>query len=219
MSKSSPVSILIIEDHDLTRQGLVFALNKTDGFKVIGEAEDGRTGVDLYLKLKPDVVLMDLGLPVMDGIEATRLIRKNDNSSRILVLTSHQEQEWVFSAFQAGANAYCMKDIKLPRLIQIIEMIQDGGSWLDPGIAGYVLDSLPTAIKIEGKGSSDLPDLTAREREVLKLITEGLSNKEIAESLKISLFTVKNHVCNVIQKLAVDDRTQAAIKALRENIL
>ena len=136
------------------------------------------------------------------------------------MLTSINEKQSVLSAFHSGANAYCMKDIKSEELINIIKAVMTGAVWIDPNIARYVLDILQTTgIPAENKTPNNIFNLTAREREILKLIAEGRSNKDIAEKLVLSLHTVKNHVKNIIQKLAVDDRTQAAILALKENLI
>lgn len=223
-----PVKILIVEDHELTRQGLTFGLKKFAHLDIIGEAENGQEALD-FLQEKPvTAVLMDIGMPVMDGIKATKQIKEIYPEVKVIMLTSHQERAQVFSAFDAGADAYCMKDIKIQRLVHVIEMVMDGAVWLDPGVAGFIMKALPhftTESAEEGEPQQKQQrkkfntDLTPREKDVLRAIVDGKSNQEIADELTISLFTVKNHVCNIIQKLAVDDRTQAAIKALREELI
>ncbi len=219
------LKLIVAEDHELTRQGLIFGLKKVAHIEVVGEAENGQEALDLVQAHHPDIVLMDISMPIMDGIQSAKLIKEAGADCKVIMLTSHQERNLVFSAFEAGADAYCMKDIKTQRLVQVIEMVADGAVWLDPGVAGFIMKALPHMPEGEEEGELGRKrkryntDLTPREKEVLKLIVDGCSNQEIADALTISLFTVKNHVCNIIQKLAVDDRTQAAIKALREDLL
>jgi len=225
MLKTKSINILIVEDHTLTRFGLKTAFESVESIKSIYEAEDGETGIELAKSLMPDVVLMDLGLPGINGIEATRIIKQNHSGIKVIILTSHNNQEEVWAALGAGANAYCMKDIEPDRLIQVIESVYDGAAWLDPGIAEFVLKSLPKVQadfnSTENTNTEDESkiQLTDREREVLKLIVDGFSNAEIAEKLYVSIHTAKAHVCNILQKLSVDDRTQAAIKALKDKIV
>jgi len=226
MTHAQSYRILIAEDHELARFGLSMALEEKGGFAVCGEAENGQQAVDLALSTRPDVVLMDLGLPVMDGIAATRLLKEKLPETRVIILTSHKEDDEVFAALSAGADGYCMKEIKIERLCQVIEMVMEGALWLDPAIAKLVVQTLPC----NNKPDADTPigassrkrynaDLTEREREVLHLIVSGKSNKEIALDLNVTPHTAKAHVCNIIQKLAVDDRTQVAVKALQEGLV
>ncbi len=216
-----PLKLLLVEDHELTRIGLAHALQKHAGICVAGEAENGRQAVEQAGTLKPDIIVMDIGMPTLDGIQATREIKRLYPHIKIVILSSRQEKEEVFASLSSGAEAYCLKDIKVDRLIQTLQMVSNGGIWLDPPIAQMILDVLPS---FNNKpGFLNLPELqtnlTERELEVLKEICSGKSNKEIAVSLGISLYTVKGHVCNIIQKLAVDDRTQAAIKALHGGLV
>ncbi|MDX1921296.1 MAG: response regulator transcription factor [Candidatus Caenarcaniphilales bacterium] len=217
------LKIIIAEDHELSRMGLSVSLQKKTDFKVVAEAESGDLAVKLTEQLKPDIVLMDIGMPVMDGIEATHQIKKRFPEVKVIMLTSHSEGEGVYASLAAGADAYCMKDIKLERLIQVIEMVQEGAVWLDPAVAQTVLKALPLNLPDRLKSSQPKThynlDLTEREMEVLEKIVEGKSNKEIASDLFITVHTVKAHVCNIINKLAVDDRTQAAVKALRDGLI
>jgi DNA-binding NarL/FixJ family response regulator len=220
----APLRILIAEDHELSRVGLSFSLQKKAALQVVAEADNGLKAVTLAKTEHPDVVLMDIGMPVLDGIEATQQIKRQFPQIKVIMLTSHLEGEEVYASLAAGADAYCSKEISVERLIQVIQMVADGAFWLDPAIASLVVKALPlgfsgrTRVSHPGKGRYAV-ELTDREREVLELIVEGKSNKEIAEALQITIHTVKAHVCNIIQKLAVDDRTQAAIKALRQGIL
>lgn len=216
------ISILIVEDHELTRGGLVFAFKTEPGLKIVGEAENGEEGLWMVEKTHPDVVLMDINMPVMDGIEATRLIKEKYPDIKVVILTSHNNHEEVLASLAAGADAYCMKDIKTERLVQVLEMVKEGAIWLDPSIARHIMDSLNFPVSPPLQTSSPQTrkryntELSDRELEVLNLLAHGKGNKEIARELSISIHTVKAHVSTIIQKLAVDDRTQAAVKALQQ---
>lgn len=233
LQTTRPIQILIVEDHELARYGLSMALSEKEGIEIIGEAENGQQGVDLALEKKPDVILMDIGMPVLDGIAATQHIKGKLPDTKILMLTSIQNHEEVLASMAAGADAYCMKDIKMDRLYQVIQMVIDGAIWLDPAIARMVMQTLPGGIHHDAPPEADSPEpadkkgsrirynteLTERELEVLKLIVDGKSNKEIALILEVSAHTAKAHVASIIQKLSVDDRTQVAVKALREGLI
>jgi len=226
VNKQSEISILIVEDHTLTRFGLKTAFEALNQVKLISEAEDGETGIELAKSLRPDIVLMDLGLPGINGIQATKIIKEFDNSIKVIILTSHNNEDEVWAALSSGANAYCLKDIEPDRLVHVIESVYDGAAWLDPSIADTVLKRL-TCDKIafskkneqEEREEEEKIQLTDREMEVLRLIVDGFSNAEIAEKLFVSIHTAKAHVCNILQKLSVDDRTQAAIKALKDGLV
>jgi len=219
------INVLIAEDHELTRDGIAYGLKKYKNLNIIGEVENGADAVRFCQKSQPDIILMDIVMPVMSGIDATKLIKRSNPDLKVLMLTSHSEKEKVLAAFGSGADAYCMKNIKLDELENIINNVVNGAVWIDPAIAGYVLETLQyktgddcEANKEKASNYSDF-SLTNREKEILKHISDGLSNKDIADKLVISLYTVKNHVSKIIQKLAVDDRTQAAILALKERII
>lgn len=221
---SQTIQVILAEDHELTRQGLAYGLEKFPGIRIIGEAENGQDVLALVAKNQPDIVIMDVVMPVLNGIAATRQLKAAFPNIKVLMLTSHNEEEKVFEAFAAGADGYCMKDVRTERLAQVIEMVLEGVLWIDPKIAGLILKVMPMLsekMAQESKKSQSvaLVDLTVREKEILRLIAQGLNNKDIAETLSISLFTVKNHVSSIIQKLAVEDRTQAAILALKHDIL
>jgi DNA-binding NarL/FixJ family response regulator len=215
------VKILLAEDHELTRQGIAYGLNKHEDIKIVAEASNGQEALELTQKYKPDLILMDIIMPILSGIKATQEIKKLYPDIKVVMLTSNSEKEKVLSAFNSGANAYCMKNIKLDDLITVIQTVINGAIWIDPLIAGYILDILQSNSTISNgqNGPSEEFNLTNREREILTLIAEGLSNKDIADKLFLSLYTVKNHVSNIIQKLAVEDRTQAAILAYKEHII
>jgi DNA-binding NarL/FixJ family response regulator len=208
------IKIIIIEDHVLTRIGLKTALEESSRIEIIAEAEYGETGVDITKKLEPDVVIMDLGLPNMNGIEATKLIKEYNSNIKVLILTSHDSENEIMEALKAGADAYCMKDISPAQLIPVIESISQGGVWLDPVIAKIVLANSLKQSHNKEKSTVSSP-LSERELEVLQLLADNMNNLEIAEKLSLSQHTVKAHICNILQKLSVDDRTQAVVRAMR----
>lgn len=208
------IKVIIVEDHVLTRIGLKTALEESSKIEIIAEAEYGEVGVDLTKKHEPDVVIMDLGLPNMNGIEATRLIKEYNSNIKVLVLTSHDSETEIIGALGAGADAYCMKDINPSQLIPVIKSIAQGGIWLDPVIAKTVLAHSINQSSPKEKNHSKAP-LSDREIEVLQLLADGLNNLEIAAKLSLSQHTVKAHTCNILQKLSVNDRTQAVVQAMR----
>ena len=223
---NEPIKLLIAEDHELTRMGLSMSLQKrAPNIQIIAEAESGDLAVREAERLSPDVILMDINMPILDGIEATRQIKAKLPQIKVIMLTSHDAGDEVYASLAAGADAYCLKDIKLERLIQVIEMVNEGALWLDPSIAQMVVKALPLNLpeRLKNPSSSNRNhynlELTERESEVLEKIVEGKSNKEIADALFITIHTVKAHVANIISKLAVDDRTQAAVKALRDGLV
>jgi DNA-binding NarL/FixJ family response regulator len=209
------VRILIVEDDPLMQLGLEQALGEQPGFEIVGQAEDGLAGVRLALSLKPDLIVMDIGLPRLDGIAATKQIKESLPNTHVVMLTSHTLQTEVLAALASGADAYCIKGASLDRLLAAIEAAKDGATYLDPQIARLVMDNLKPPAP-ERHPSLDL--LSEREMEVLKLIVEGKSNGEIAEQLYLSTNTIKTHVRGIMNKLAVDDRVQAAVIALRSGI-
>lgn len=218
------IKLLMVEDHKLLRVGLKAIFEDFPNLEVIGEAEDGQQAVKMARELKPDVILMDIGLPIFSGIEATRRIKESNPEIKIVILTSHTDEKEVMDALAAGANAYAMKDIKTEHLVSIIQTASRGAFWLDPAIAKVVMQKkniLPGNNKPYTRAAfkADHANLTEREYEVLKLVVDGKSNNQIAEDLKISEHTAKAHVCNIIQKLVVDDRTQAAVKAIKDGLV
>lgn len=210
------VTSIIIEDHALTRIGLKTTIEESKTIEVIGEAEDGLAGVNICQTLNPDVVIMDLGLPVMNGIEATKEIKKINPATKIIILTSHDDENEILGAVESGADAYCLKDIPPKKLVSVIENIAQGGVWLDAVVAKTIFRRLThnNTCEIQRQRTESAP-ITDREVEILQLLANGQSNIDIASSLKLSQHTVKSHICNILQKLVVDDRTQAVAKALR----
>lgn len=222
------IKVLLVEDHTMTRMGLQLVLEKVQDIEIICEAEDGKTAVELAKSNQPDVILMDIGLPVMDGIEATQKIKDANTGAYIIMFTSRDSEQDVFAALAAGADAYIMKGATPEQLVSAIRAVNEGTAWLDPAIAKVVLRNVTQKVthteivqesnKKTGKvGIAAV--LTERELEVLKLIVEGLTNPQIAERLFITRATAKAHVHSILQKMCVDDRTQAAVAAMREGLI
>jgi DNA-binding NarL/FixJ family response regulator len=235
-----PISVALIEDHDVVRIGIRTALQQQAGIQVIGEAASGLQGLQVLEKMKPDVALVDVGLPGMDGIELTRRFRayqaeQPGSTTKILILTMQGNDEVVLAAFAAGADSYCMKNIEIERLKEAVEATHQGSAWIDPAIANIVLRQLKQESSTDSEGNrktvsigavepeyeellNNYP-LTEREREVLECIVSGCTNIEIAEKLYITVGTVKTHVRNILEKLCANDRTEAAVRALRSGII
>lgn len=212
-------NILIVEDHELTRFGLKTTFEGVDYIGVIYEAASAENAIQIFNNNKIDIVIMDLGLPNMNGIEATKQIRNSNKDVKVIILTSHNDEKEVLNSLKAGANAYCSKEINPQRLVQVVHSVAEGAAWFDPSIAHIVLKAGANSTLIEPENNSKDYDLTAREAQILKLMTEGYSNMEIAQILVISINTTKAHVANILQKLEVDDRLQAALKALKNKIV
>lgn len=238
----SDVSIVLIEDHDLTRMGLRTELQSHGGFKVLGEAANATQGLKLLETTKPDVAVIDIGLPDMDGIELTRKFRRyqsetGQTQTKILILTMDNTEDAVLAAFAAGADSYYMKETSINKFTEAVQSTFCGHSWIDPAIANLVLRKVrqdvpsehqaadkPKTVKIEALDTEyeqvlETYPLTQRELEILELIVAGCSNGQIAEKLYITVGTVKTHVRNILNKLCADDRTQAAVRALRSGLV
>ena len=217
------VKVVIVEDYKLTRVGLKSTLNEYPHINVVGEAEDAVEGIKVIQLLKPDVVLMDLGLPGMNGLEATIKIKEVSPSTKIIILTSHERNEEVIAALGSGANAYCLKDITPETLSSVIKNVAEGACWVDAAVSSAALNFFPKPENVSFISTNEVQDaraqLTERELEVLKHLVKGKSNTEIAKELIVSVHTAKAHVCSILQKLCVDDRVQAAVKAIKENII
>jgi two-component system, NarL family, response regulator LiaR len=233
--------VVVIEDHDLTRTVLQMSLERTGSIQVVAKAATATEGLTLLQEHKPDVAIVDVGLPDLDGIDVTRQIKNNPSLcdvTKVLILTSRDNESTVLAAFAAGADSYCMKDAAIQTLTDAIQITADGNSWIDPAIAGIVLQKArqaeqPIPALMEGvpagaaesltEGENGLAwsdyTLTDRELEVLQLIVDGFSNAAIAEQLYISIGTVKTHVRHILNKLCADDRTQAAVRALRSGLV
>jgi two-component system, NarL family, response regulator LiaR len=209
-----PIRILIADDHAIVRKGLTALFATEEDLRVLGEAQDGQEAVEKAGALKPDVVLMDLVMPRMDGIEATRRITEADPGVKVLVLTSFAADDKVFPAVKAGALGYLLKDSSPEELVAAIRRVHRGEPSLEPDIARKVLHELSHP----GKEKPTVDPLTERELEVLRLISQGLSNKEIASKIFIAEWTVRTHVSNILGKLHLASRTQAALYALRSGL-
>lgn len=220
---NKPISLMLAEDHKLMRVGLKTLFEEDGSFQVIAEACGGKEAVEKALIHKPDVILMDIGFPDVSGIKASKAILDKNPSLKIIILTSHTDVSEVTAALSLGIYAYVIKDINTEILKMIIKSVNDGAVWLDPHIVPAIRNKGGTTLPIKQTGRaafrSQHANLTEREYEVLKLVVDGKSNNDIANLLSISEHTAKAHVCNIIQKLVVDDRTQAAVKALKEGII
>lgn len=203
------IKLLLVEDHHIVRRGLVFFLKTREEFEIVGEAENGEDALTFVRTEIPDVVLMDLSMPKMDGIEATKQIKQYDETIKILILSSFSEQDYVLPALEAGADGYQLKEVQPEQLVASIIAIYEGNANFHPKVTPAILGR--SAVKKENPFSM----LTKREQEVLQEIAKGRSNKEIAAELHITEQTVKTHVSNVLAKLEVDDRTQAALYAVK----
>ncbi|MEO1798857.1 MAG: response regulator transcription factor [Cyanobacteria bacterium J06629_2] len=244
---SSSIKIVLIEDHDLSRIGLCAALKQYEDVKVIDNAANGNDGFNKVKTHQPDVALVDIGLPDIDGIEVTQKLKQYqvenpDFKTKVLMLTMHDSEDSVMAAFAAGADSYSLKDVSMDNLVQAIRNTHEGNAWIDPAIARIVLkqaqstqltpatvgSSAPiadndtqaiTAIGDEYQQLIETYPLTDRELEVLELIVAGCSNADISKKLYITVGTVKTHVCHILNKLCADDRTQAAVRALRAGLV
>lgn len=248
------VRVVLIEDHDLTRLGLNAALQKVGEIDLVGDAANGRQGLKLIEETQPDVAIVDIGLPDIDGIELTTHLRKlqQENQTKIphvLILTMQNSEDTILAAFAAGADSYSLKDVSISKLVEAIKTTHEGNAWIDPTIARVVLQQAQTKPVVKDEkvlssvGLTNDPDsdtnqmqeitslepelqdqveaypLTERELEVLELIVSGCNNADIAERLFITVGTVKTHVRNILNKLCVNDRTQAAVRALRSGLV
>ena len=245
----SKISVVLIEDHDLSRIGLCADLKQYQDIDIVDNAATGNDGLNKIKTHQPDVALVDIGLPDIDGIEVTQQLKQHqannpDFKTKILMLTMHNSEDSVMAAFAAGADSYSLKDVSMDNLVQAIRNTHEGNAWIDPAIARIVLKqaqstkaiSSPvttspssaeaeedtqaiTAVAEEYQQLIETYPLTDRELEVLELIVAGCSNAEISEKLYITVGTVKTHVCHILNKLCADDRTQAAVRALRAGLV
>ena len=239
----SKIRVALIEDHDLTRVGIRTALQQRQEIEVVGEAANASDGLKLLETEHPDIAIVDIGLPDKDGIELTRQLKASqdptdESRTKVLILTLRDNKEAVLAAFAAGADSYCMKDISFDNLLEALRVTHSGNAWIDPAIARIVLqqaqqtpegttENLVADSKTVSINAADAEydqmiaayPLTERELEVLQLIVEGCSNAIIAEKLYITVGTVKTHVRNILNKLCADDRTQAAVRALRSGLV
>lgn len=218
------INVLLVEDHELYRMGLSMLLEKAEGITLCAEAADGADGIKKARELNPDVILMDIGLPNIDGIEATGRIKDFNPDVKILIFTSRDSDNDVFEAFKAGADGYIMKGATPEQTISAIKSVYEGIGWIDPAIARLVFSNLQRPEKQiistpEIKKSTNSYGLTERELDVLELMVEGLSNPQIADKLVITRATAKAHVHSILQKLCVSSRTQATVTAMKEGLV
>ena len=222
-NNKSKIRVIIIEDHKLMRVGLKSLFEKHDDVVVITEADNGRDGIEKVLINKPDVAIIDIGLNDMSGVDVVKKILSQNDAVKIMILTSNLIPADVIEALKAGVLAYVLKDINSDMLISILRSVNMGAMWLDAKVVPILREEngglIPQKTKNRASFKAAHANLTEREYEVLKLVVDGKSNYEIAQILKISEHTSKAHVCNIIQKLVVDDRTQAAVKAIKEGLV
>lgn len=211
------IKVLIADDQEIVCEGLKKILQSDPELKVIGTAHNGQQALELIEHQRPDLVLMDLQMPIMNGVQAIRQLRKTDPDLPVLVLTTYTDDKWLFDAIRAGANGYLLKDRPRQELIDAIKGTASGDSYLDPAVTKRVLDSV-ASVPEPMESSSDL-DLSQREQDILQLLVEGLSNADIAQRLFLSEGTVRNYLSGLFTKLDVSDRTQAVVVALRRGLV
>ena len=209
------IKLLIVDDHAVVRDGLITMLGRESDFDVVGEAQNGLEAVEKSRELKPDIVLMDLRMPELDGVEAMRRIREENIEVSFLVLTTYDTDEYIFDALEAGAKGYLLKDTSREELFQAVRTVYRGESLIQPGVAAKVLDRFAQL----SRQASNTGILSRREVEVIQLMAKGSANKEIATALSLSESTVKTHVSNIFGKLEVNDRTGAVTKAMQMGII
>ncbi len=217
MATAEKIKILIVDDHQVVRQGLRTFLDLNEDIQVVGEAGDGQEAVDLAMKLTPDIILMDLVMPYMDGITATSRVKALGLGTKVIALTSFAEDDKVFPAIQAGASSYLLKDVSPDALVEAIRAAHRGEARLHPDVLRKLMEQAaaqPASVKPQAG-----PQLTGREGEVIRLVAQGKSNREIAETLVISEKTAKAHISNILGKLGLEDRTQMAIYAIKTGLV
>ncbi len=220
------LKVLIAEDQETFRLALKALLARMEDICVVGESKDGWQAVEAAADLRPEIVLMDIQMPFIDGIEATKRIKQRLPGIAVLMLTAHEDTERIFASFAAGADGYCLKGAATNRLILAIQTVADGAAWLDPDIAGRVLKEASSSWTPRQASPGSAVErmahnlrLTEREKQILRLVSDGLSNPQIAQELAVKPETIKTHLGRIMDKLAVCDRTQAAVKALRQGII
>ena len=220
------IKVLIVEDHDMARMGLSVILSNNQNIEIVGMCADGLDGVEKTLQVRPDVVIMDIGLPTIDGIEATKRIKCANPDVKVLMYTSRESEDDIFDSFQAGADGYITKGATSEQTVAAVTAVSEGAGWLDPAIAKVVLTNIRRGSEytekrgeINYKLGKNLYGLTEREMEVLALIVDGLTNPQIAEKLVITISTTKTHVHSILQKLYVNSRSKAIPMAMKEGLV
>ncbi len=221
--ENNNIKIMLVEDHKLIRVGIKTIFDEADGYEVIAEAGSGKEALDKAQIYNPDVILLDIGLPDMTGQKVIKKLQEKENKAKIIILSSHDTEDEVEKCLSMGVYAYVIKDINTEMLLYVVKTVFDGAMWLDPKIVPGLREKsdkiIPKKQTTRAMFRNTHSNLTQREYEVLKLVVDGKSNNDIANALCISEHTAKAHVCNIIQKLVVDDRTQAAVKAIKEGIV
>ncbi|MCA9837956.1 MAG: response regulator transcription factor [Trueperaceae bacterium] len=212
------IRILLCDDHAMFRQGLRSILETEDEFRVIGEAATGREAVRYALETRPDVILMDIQMPELDGVAAAKAILAEDSSAKVIILTMYRQDTYVFEAIKVGARGYLLKDADANDLIEAIHKVAQGETLLNAEMAASILDEFKKVKQLPDHPEHKLSDLTEREADILRLLAQGASNQEIAEALQVSEKTVRNRLSEIFSKLRLNNRTQAALYALREGI-
>jgi DNA-binding NarL/FixJ family response regulator len=214
------IRLLLVDDQRLMRDGLRILLELESDFEVVGEAENGAQALEAYRQLSPDLILMDIRMPVMDGVETTRRLRETDPNAKVIILTTFDDNEYVFEGLRAGALGYLLKDVSGDELADAIRKVAAGGSMIEPSVARKVVAEFARLAPATPEAKEDLIEpLSDREIEILKLVSQGLTNKEIANKLFLAEGTVKNYVTSILQKINTRDRTQAAIRARELGLL
>ena len=212
------INIVIVDDQSILREGLKLVLSKVEKFNIIGTGENGKDAYNLCKDNHVDVVLMDIKMPIMDGVEATKLIKRDFPHINIIILTTFNDDEYIFEALKYGASGYLLKDATMEKIQEAINEVYKGGALIQPDVAKKMVNMFSKMTKNGSQIDTRVDELTHRERDILKNLGEGKSNKEIAEILYISEGTVKNHITSILSKLDLRDRTQLAIFALKHNI-
>jgi DNA-binding NarL/FixJ family response regulator len=216
------IRILLVDDQQLLRQGIKLLLELEPGLQVVGEANNGQEALELFERLKPDVTLMDIRMPVLDGVAATQQLRQRWPDSKIIILTTFDDETYVFEGLRAGALGYLLKDVSSQELAQAIRTVNAGGALIEPSVARKVLaefSRLAAPAAPRSKEDSQIEALSERELEILRLVASGLSNRQIAERLFLAEGTVKNYISTIFQKLGVQDRTQAVLAAQKHGLV
>jgi DNA-binding NarL/FixJ family response regulator len=220
---TQPISVLVADDHTIVRRGLISLLSIAEGIRVVGEAADGRTAVERALEIDPDVVLMDINMPLLNGLEATRKLKKEAPHIRILVLSAHDNEEYILQVIQSGANGYLLKNSSADDLFSAIRSVYTGHAFFSPSVSKVILESY-----LKASGSMDdqsdagrVPEsrLTSREREILQLVAEGKTHQQVADLLHISVRTVDTHSNNIMKKLDIHDTAGLATYAIKNGIV